>query len=472
MLTDLATLEDETDIETGRTDLTELVHGRGDVNVPVQRWYSYKEAFATGLPGVVVDEVGAGIKGVVADVFAGVATTQLGLRSDHRVTRILGVEYSPFAHFVGQTKLASLALRPALLESLARTLASKELDGTQASPALSTFSDSRAFDVGVPGRLADLKCRIASLEAPIEARNFFLLGLASAIEMVSNTIKDGRALRIVGPGHSRRQMFRPSVPDWCTSTDPVMRTAVAMWSAMIDDIATVQAHGGGHSAVVMHVRGDARRLDLLLDDESLALFPDESVGLFLSSPPYLNSLDYTEVYKLELWLLEFVQTQADFREVRLGTLRSHPSIGFPNRGYPPELEGSRVMDLVQRTSSFLAANLPRASTGVMVRQYFEDMANVLRQQHQASERGGHNVMVVANSTLARRRSVSNGATKRERHDEDWRLSLPTDVILAQLALALGYRDVRVLRVRKLRPRNVAAGLAWESIVLMRKPGLA
>ena len=60
------------------------------------------------------------------------------------------------------------------------------------------------------------------------------------------------------------------------------------------------------------------------------------------SPPYLNCIDYTEVYKLELWLLELVKTQAEFRQVRLGTLRSHPSVKFAERDDLADVEADVV----------------------------------------------------------------------------------------------------------------------------------
>jgi DNA modification methylase len=33
--------------------------------------------------------------------------------------------------------------------------------------------------------------------------------------------------------------------------------------------------------------------------------------LILTSPPYPNNIDYSEVYKLELWLLGFIDKQAN-----------------------------------------------------------------------------------------------------------------------------------------------------------------
>ena len=47
----------------------------------------------------------AGTSGIVADPFAGVATTALALQHHPDVSDVVGVEYSPFAHFAGRAKL-------------------------------------------------------------------------------------------------------------------------------------------------------------------------------------------------------------------------------------------------------------------------------------------------------------------------------------------------------------------------------
>jgi hypothetical protein len=68
-----------------------------------------------------------------------------------------------------------------------------------------------------------------------------------------------------------------------------------------------------------------------MSDGRTPAFPDGWATLSCFSPPYLNCIDYTELYKIELWLMEHIASQEQFRETRLGTLRSHPSVKFPAR---------------------------------------------------------------------------------------------------------------------------------------------
>jgi hypothetical protein len=65
----------------------------------------------------------------------------------------------------------------------------------------------------------------------------------------------------------------------------------------------------------------------------------------------------------------------------------------------------------------------------VVRQYFEDMFEVWREQLRILDSGATAVCVVANSTFSRR-DVDSRGVRRER----WRLPILTDVVLAHLAL--------------------------------------
>ena len=59
--------------------------------------------------------------------------------------------------------------------------------------------------------------------------------------------------------------------------------------------------------------------------------PDDSFDLIITSPPYLNSRDYTDIYMLELKVLQLVNSHDDLRQLRKSTLRS--PIGYEGLGY-------------------------------------------------------------------------------------------------------------------------------------------
>ena len=443
-----------------RTAFSDLVGSVELAEHPVHRWYSYKEAYSPRLPVDVLGRLGAGDSGVVADPFAGVATTALSLQHHPLVERVVGVEYSPFAHFVGRTKLNWSQISPKRIGEHIGRLRHYPLDDSLPAPGLAAFTNKEIFKpVAVTGLLSARAAIESDDQLTAIERDFLLLGVAAIIEDISGVMKDGRALRILR-GRSRR-MKALTPRRGAVAGGGVQATLVNQWLAMAEDLrALAPMRPRARSRRDLHLRGDARELAKVAHrghrQHPLA---DGSVGLCAYSPPYLNCIDYTEVYKLELWLLGFVTDQDQFREVRLGTLRSHPSIRFEQRHELTELDAP-VVEAIEHIADVLDRRLPRPGLGEMARNYFEDMYRVLTEQHRVLEPGGHAVCVVANSTFSRRKSG----------EEAWRLPLLTDVLIARLAEAAGFEHVEVWEARDLRPRNVRSGTARESLVAARKAG--
>lgn len=445
-----------------RPTFGDLVGSKELAQHPVHRWYSYKEAFSPRLPIEVVARTGTGTTGIVADPFAGVATTALALQHHPDVTRVVGVEYSPFAHFAGRAKLLWPKTTGDRLRAAARRLAGYRVQPRATAPELAAFSNEAIFKPATVAQLVSARDAIAEDEAIGDVeRTLLLLGLGAVIEDVSGAAKDGRALRILGDRARRRKALHPK--RGAAIGGGVREVLLNQWLAMAEDLDLLaNLRRTASKRTDRHLRGDARDLEGI-DRRGLREhpLPPNSVGLAVYSPPYLNCIDYTEVYKLELWLLGFVGDQKAFRDVRLGTLRSHPSIQFPARGYFDGVD-SPAVEAVTQIERLLEERLPRPGLGVMARGYFEDMFRVFSEQHRVLERGGHAVCVVANSTFSRRTRVGSG------WNEEWRLPVLTDVLIARLAEVAGFEHVEVWEARDLQPRNVQAGAAREALVVARK----
>jgi hypothetical protein len=443
-----------------RRNLQDAVNSADLHSTPIHRWYTYKEGFSPRLPHILLGLMPARDHPlVIADTFAGVATTPLTLQFADNVASAIGVEYSPFAHFVGSTKLRWAELDCKRLRRHAARLARTRLSGASL-PELTSFHDKRIFPPRVAETLASARQVIASdPKLHTLERDFFLLGLASTIEDVSGAAKDGRALRIMN-GRSRSPKVLSPVKNAVTGDD-VQTTLLNQWLAMIEDVAAMAPVKDLAMSEVSHYRGDARDLAQISSTQG-NLFSNSSIDYFFYSPPYLNCIDYTEVYKLELWLLEFVRDQAAFRSLRLGTLRSHPSIEFPVNTYFSE-SSADVSQLIRDLALFIEQNHTRPNMGRMVQNYFEDMYQVFVEQARTLQPRGRIACVVANSTFSRRQKVDG------KWREHWSLPVPSDIILARLAELAGLIHAQIWDARALRPRNVQQGAARESVVVAEKP---
>lgn len=448
-----------------RATFGNLVGSAELTDYPVHRWYSYKEAFSPRLPIEVVERTGTGTSGIVVDPFAGVGTTALALQHRADVERVVGIEYSPFAQFAGRAKLAWPRVSPERLRAAAKRLSRFKIDPSLEPPALAAFSNEEIFRPAALAHLVSAREAIAGDTRLNDAeRAILMLGLAAIIEDVSGVTKDGRALRILRNRAKRKKALQPRRDAAIGSG--VRELLLNQWLAMAEDLEQLSPlRSTAAKRTDRHLRGDARDL-AGIDRRGLREHPlsEASAGLCVYSPPYLNCIDYSEVYKLELWLMGFVSDQRQFREVRLGTLRSHPSIRFPDRGYFDGLDHPAI-EAVKLIETALDEELPKPGLGAMVRGYFEDMLRVLREQHRLLEPGGHAVCVVANSTFSSRTRQDDDWT------EHWRVPVLTDVILARLAYLAGFEHVEVWEARDLQPRNVRGGASREALVVARKSAL-
>ncbi|MFN8484672.1 MAG: hypothetical protein U0768_16680 [Anaerolineae bacterium] len=384
--------------------LKAIVNFGTNLEHPIHGWYYFKEGFAPGIvhwafqrfanpafPDHVarrgarlVHRAESAYGPLVLDPFSGSGTT--ALTCQFAGIDALGIEHNPFLTFVGQTKLAWPRYEPDTLDALLPDLTAP--GGTPAiePPNLSSFG--RLYTADALADLLLVKERIARLDEPL-SRCFFHLALAAIVERTSLARKDGKGLKVVR---------RPMTPA------PVREAFTGQARRMIEDLrkrADVRERARLADASIR--QGDARRL---------AGVTDKSVDMIVYSPPYLNSFDYAEVYKLEMWLLDFVQTASEFRQVRGSSLRSHVSAPISPTGY---LNYPPLTALIEAIDQ---ANLWNPRIPAMIEAYFDDMYLALAEQARVLKPGAYLVCVVANSAYGG-------------------VPIPTDALLARIGQRLG-----------------------------------
>jgi SAM-dependent methyltransferase len=131
------------------------------------------------------------------------------------------------------------------------------------------------------------------------------------------------------------------------------------------------------------------------DARTLAFLDDASVDLCLTSPPYLNAIDYLRGHKLTLvWLGWTASAIRELRGESVGVERAMANVK-PEIRQIAETAVPRLADLSERWQ------------GIVLR-FTQDMDRLARSLARVSRRGGHLVMVVADSQL-RGVPISNAA---------------------------------------------------------------
>lgn len=346
-------------------------------DLPIQRWYHFKEAFA---PRFVVNAVSKldFVPRAIIDPFGGSGTTAL-------TCQFLGIptvtiEVNPFLADVIRAKLDRYD-SDLLIDAFVKVLHAPQ-------PGISSLRESLrgapptfvepgvngrwVFDRQVLRRIIGLRQAIDQLSNPKIARLFRVL-LGSSLVSLSNVVVNGKGRRYRGGWQTRR-----------LASSDVDKAFEKSFLAALSDICRFANRDQRNSLVI---RGDSRRVISKLDKFDFALF----------SPPYPNSFDYTDIYNLELWTLGYLKTNDDNRKLRTATLRSHVQI------WSDQSEEGCYSDLLRKTTDLLKKDrrqLWNRNIPEMLLAYFCDLravAGALRQRLNAS---GKIMMVVGNSRYA------------------------------------------------------------------------
>ena len=322
----------------------------------------------------------------VLDPFLGSGTTLLACK-ELGIDGV-GVDVAPLAVFVSQVKIADYDIEE--LKRTARWL----LDQPFRRPDLSQISGFVKQFFLKPS-LEDIiffREKIREIEDPV-VKGFFTLALMNAAMKVSFAYKDGAVLKVVEkPVPPFRKFFKRVI------------------KKMIRDLTKLSFKPCDLRVYL----GDARKMDFL---------EDESFDIVITSPPYLNKIEYTKVYRIEYELF--------FGDVRIDPMRSYLGLNPKN-----------VVD------QFPELNLPEVAKA-----YFHDMRLCLEEIFRVLKPGGRVAMVVAGGVFPDR-------------------VVESDKLVMRLAERVGFEGERIIAVNKrvaTTRRVIKIGEARESILIMSKP---
>jgi hypothetical protein len=417
-------------------DYARLVVPNGNTAEPVHRWFHMKEAFSCQLLYRLLKNlelIGSGEVRIL-DPFCGVGTTLVSAvaaasSGDLNKPVVYGIERNPFLHLAAWAKAAALVAPHRDFMCFARSVAGEAYrDRTDyAMPLLSTFHNERYFN---PSHVQDLlrlraalKKREEHCDSPLPVA-LGLLALGACVEMSSRLRKDGRALRFV-----EREPGSP--------IDLFLERSRA-----IDDDMPLRPT----SARVSAYCGDGVMMDRI--DGRFAPF-----DLVVFSPPYPNNIDYTEVYKLENWLLGYIDSDAQFARQRMATMHSHPSLKRPHRIDTADVT-EQVRDGLRTLTAPIIAALPedRYHRGrvEVVEGYAVDMFLTACAARSRLRSGGKIVVVVGNSIHG---------------DGSMSHVIAADLLIAQVARLAGLDVNEIAVARQLQRRGSSSAFLRESVIV-------
>ena len=393
-------------------------------SLPRFRWYGYKEGFSPKLVEEAIEKVGIEEGDYVLDPFNGNGTVTLTASMNN--IKSVGIEVNPFVAFMSNTKLENHSEKD--FASDIDYILSKAYKGIS-SPLVqfSTFSEKtgknkwlfnseilNSFEGGW----------LALKKFPESKRKIAQLSLIGAAMDNCNAVKDGKCLKYRNNWQTRnfcKNSFLKSLEERLNKNAEDLQNSIIAKKAKI-------------------INGDARQIIQTISDK---------YKLCITSPPYLNSFDYTDIYRPELFLGKFITTQQELRQLRFKTLRSHVEIDFPK---PTHNEFGEIYFSVHKKISN-SENMWSNQIPFMIQGYFEDMQKVLYNLLHKAKQSGELWLIVANSVYVE-------------------TEIPVDLILAEIGTKNGWKlkRIEVLRYIYRRKTKFSGGIdkVRESLIVFQK----
>ena len=380
------------------------------INLPRHRWYYYKEGFSPNLVNKAIDELHLGKEDLVLDPFNGSGTVTL--TSAMRGIPSLGVEVNPFTAFIARTKANNV--KPKELEAYSKLLIEaikKDVHTTSRWIGISTFTENDRLKKWLFNRpVADAYesgFRFLDSVWSVEIRDILKLALVSSLMANANARRDGKCFKYK--------------KGWETNGyDKVsfLETLSSRLKLCLEDVKKTQV-----KAPPVVVCQDSR--SFLRDSEN------NGYSLCITSPPYLNTFDYTDIYRPELFLGGFIPSNEALYQLRLKTVRSHVQALWPT---PTEKDFGadyvKVMEhLLNHQDLLMSKRIP-----LMVQAYFEDMKDILESLSRKMRNNGQVWIVVSTSAYAG-------------------MEIPVDTIIGHIGKKAGFTLNGIEKLRDIRKRK-------------------
>lgn len=376
----------------------------------VNKWYPILEGFSSDFVQIILNEQET-LPDICLDPFAGGGTTPLTCQNNS--VKCYSFEVSPFMSQVCRSKLYkdyNVATFKKLVKKIELNVkeSKHEFNIVQKTMLNNGKLKKWLFHEESYTALLDIRHTIDKV-CPPAYKDLFYTILSSILLKYSNVTRDGKALR-----------YKKKWSELNFSKEVVLVDFIKQCNETVapDILKIVEMSNNSTMNNYEHFyEGDCR--DLVEKEVK-----DETVDLVITSPPYLNSRDYTDSHMVELWMLGHISSYDQLKKHRRKTLRSHVQVKWDETPIPNSpILAKAFEEILLHKEEFWNKSIPDMITG-----YFQDMQFLLKELKKKLKKSGKIYINVANSAY-------------------YGVIIETDKIIAELAQELGYRvqDIRLAR---------------------------
>lgn len=399
-----------------------------NINEHIHRWAPYVQGFSASFVQRILDKYSDEYRNpVVFDPFAGCGTVLVQAKLNG--CKSVGIELNPLLQFIAQTKLNCWDVSP---HQLLKICAEMTWDKRCSAPSF--LKSTSQFRPAVLGNLELINGGISSVEACTEKQKKIkdLLRLAfSAILTECSNLKRSPCL-----GYVKDKVVHDSAPFVLFNTKI---------QEIADDLCLIQ------SQYKDFIYTDSE----VIYSNAMSYRHKNKFDLVITSPPYMNGLDYVMNYKIEMGWLEFVQSRKDLKKIKddmvvcdnvsKGLIRGfHDSTATYTNIWIEEIKSS-IEETISRRGAYRRPDMP-----YIVHKYFDDIFKVMANVIASLKPGGRFILVVGDSLIAD-------------------VYVPTDLLVTKIGQDLGFKIEKIEKVRERRSGQIRSYKLRESIVTLLKP---
>jgi hypothetical protein len=354
-------------------DLSKIASFEHSKNVPRHRWYYFKEGFSPLLVDKAININNIEENDLIIDIFSGSGTVPL-VSSTANIDSV-GFEVNPFMTFVAETKLSNVK------STTFDFYFDRVINGVKEGAISNLESYSTFCKNGKNEKWLFNKAVLRGFEGgwnitkeiPNEVKKLYRLALVSAAMMNSNAVKDGKCLR-----------YKKNWKQLSFSRKSLLDKFEENCGIISDDLENTQM-----PKVATILKGDVRKT---LKETKIKKFK-----LCVTSPPYLNSFDYSDIYRPELFLCKYVKNNNNLGNLRLNTLRSHMQINWelPKKSKFGSIYQNCFDEISERKKLLWNNKIP-----IMIQAYFEDIEKLLVELGKKAKKGATLWLIVSTSAYA------------------------------------------------------------------------
>lgn len=401
--------------------------------VPFHRWYPFVEGYSREFIRSIVEEMGRDNL-VCLDPFSGSGTTTLELQNCG--IPCFAFEVNPLMYLVSKVKLVTgykLYQFDYWYNYILTRRAEQKVALITVFSTLYQGDGKKKWNYNTEVGIAIEKLWQVIQSIPEEIyRELFTVALASILLDVSNLYRNGKCLSYKRDWENRKIMEEDVFDKFDYKVINELRCDIEEYSA----------------------RSSVNNKERLFHQDSRTGITDKimnnGIDLVITSPPYLNSRDYTDTYMLELKTLGFTNTTKQILELRQKTLRSHVQIRWSDLSCVDNQILKNTLKKLEEASK----NTEKWNESLidMVRLYFVDIENIFRVLYVKMKPSGRIYFNVSNSAY-------------------FNVLIDTLEICASIAEQEGFEVIEIRDARKLKTspqQQQEVGKLLEGVIVLEK----